>query len=380
MTHLGRSIDELEIDLLQSVSGNLREEGLSESDDSLLGTHDATSDHDPVLVDLTVVGETTHGGDSLLGEIVLSHSVMRILAESLADSVDLLVDLGSVIETVLTSSGDSEGNSGRMPRTDTSDLSLASVSLSSKDGDTPSLNDSSVSVTLGDTDNIDHLILSEDGVDGDLLLEELSAEVNLVGDGTTVDLNFNNVSLLLTDLHLGDLGVHDSSDDLAVLLSSGDLSGHLVVVTVSLGVLGESLLLGLVPALVESASALVTQVLGPDGSQSSKTVGGLSVTDETNANHGRGLEDGNSLSDLLLVELGTGLLNISEDVSHTSLVTHESGEMAGLSLVILGERLDLTLEVLSSLSGEETKRTAAGVLELSMRHLVALGSMDILIY
>ena len=301
------------------------------------------------------MGETTHGGDSLFGEIVLGHSVMRILAEGLADSVDLLVDLGSVVETVLTSSGHSVGDSGRMPRTDTSDLSLASVSLSSKDGDTPSLNDASVSVTLGDTDNIDHLILSEDGVDGDLLLEELSAEVNLVGDRTTVDLNFNNVSLLLTDLRLGNLGVHDSSDDLAVLLSSGDLSGHLVVVTVSLSVLGESLLLGLVPALIESASALVTQVLGPDGSQSSKTVGGLSVTDETNANHGRGLEDGNSLSDLLLVELGARLLNVSEDVSHASLVTHESGEVAGLSLVILGERLDLTLEVLSSLSRKETK-------------------------
>ena len=63
MAHLGRGIDELEVDLLESVSGNLREERLSESDDSLLRSHDATADHDPVLVDLTVMREATHGSD-----------------------------------------------------------------------------------------------------------------------------------------------------------------------------------------------------------------------------------------------------------------------------------------------------------------------------
>jgi hypothetical protein len=366
VSHLGRSIDELEIDLLQSVSGYLWEKGFSKSDDSLLWAHDATSNHDPVLIDFTVVRETTHRGDSLLGEVVLGHGVVRIFANSLSNSVDLLVDLGSVVETVLTGSSNSERDSGRMPRTDTSNLSLTSVCLSGKDGNTPSLNDTSISVTLGDTDNINHFVLGEDGVDWDLLLEELSAEVNLIRDGSTVNLDFNNVGLLLTDLNLRDLSVHDGANDLAVLLGSGDLSSHLVVITVSLGVLGESLLLGLVPALIESASAFIAQVLGPDGSECSKAVGGFSVTNETNADHWWSLKDSDSLGDFLLVKFRARLLNISEDVSHTSLVTHEGGKMAWLGLIILGERLDLTLKVLSSLSWEETKRTAAWMFELSM--------------
>jgi len=350
VTHLGRGIDELEIDLLEGDARNLGQEGLTKSDDTLLGSHDATLKHDPVLVDFTVVREATHGGDRLLSEVVAGHGVVSVVSQGSAHSVDLLVDLSSVVETVLTSTSNRVGNSSRMPRTDTSDLSLASMGLSSKDGNTPSLNDTSVSVTLGDTDHVNHLVGAEDGVDRNLLLEELGAEVNLIGDGATVDLNLNDVGLLLTDFSLGNLSVHDSSDDLAVLLSSCDLSSHLVVVGVPLSILGESLLLGLVPVLVEASSALVAEVLSPDRSQSSQTLGGLGVSDETNADHGGSLEDSDSLSDLLLVELGTGLVHIAEDVGHASLVAHEGSEVAWLGLIILGEGLDLTLEVLGSLS------------------------------
>ncbi len=115
VTHLGSSIDELEIDLLQSGSVDLREEGLSESNDSLLGSHDATSNHDPVLIDFTVVRETAHRGDGLLGQIVLGHSVVGVFSNSLSDSVDLLVDLSSVVETVLTSASNPRADSGWMP-------------------------------------------------------------------------------------------------------------------------------------------------------------------------------------------------------------------------------------------------------------------------
>ena len=176
------------------------------------------------------------------------------------------------------------------------------------------------------------------------------------------------MGLLLTDLALRNLGVHDSSDNLAVLLRSGDFSSHLIVISVSLSILGESLLLGLVPALIETSAALIRQMLSPNRGQSAETVRGLSVTNETNANHGGSFEDGNSFGDLLLVELGTRLLNITENVSHTSLVSHEGSQVAWLSLIILREGLDLTLEMLGSLSGKETKRTATWMLELTMRH------------
>ena len=55
------------------------------------------------------------------------------------------------------------------------------------------------------------------------------------------------------------------------------------------------------------------------------------------------------------MQLGARLVHIAEDVGHTSLVSHESGEVAGLSLIILGEGLDLASEVLGSLPGKETE-------------------------
>jgi hypothetical protein len=53
---------------------------------------------------------------------------------------------------------------------------------------------------------------------------------------------------------------------------------------VLLGVAGESLLLALVPVLVEAALELVAQVLGPDSSERAETTGSLNVSDDTNGN------------------------------------------------------------------------------------------------
>lgn len=44
-------------------------------------------------------------------------------------------------------------------------------------------------VTLGDTADVDHLVLLEHRLDGHLLLEELHGVVNLVGNLATVDLD-----------------------------------------------------------------------------------------------------------------------------------------------------------------------------------------------
>ena len=45
-----------------------------------------------------------------------------------------------------------------------------------------------------------------------------------------------------------------------------------------LGVLGEGLLLALVPVLVESTLNLIAQVLSPNGGEGSKTAGSFDVT------------------------------------------------------------------------------------------------------
>ena len=76
VTELGGSIDELGGDLLQLPPLGRAEEGLPDGDDALLGANDGTLDHQVVLVDLTVVGEATHGGDALLSKIELGRGVV----------------------------------------------------------------------------------------------------------------------------------------------------------------------------------------------------------------------------------------------------------------------------------------------------------------
>lgn len=113
MTELGRCVDKLEVDLLKSGSLRVGTQGLElqikiikinpkischtillspqnmywfycnildthlpQSDDTLLGSHTATLDHDEVIVDFSIVGETTHGGDGLLRQVVFSRSII----------------------------------------------------------------------------------------------------------------------------------------------------------------------------------------------------------------------------------------------------------------------------------------------------------------
>lgn len=65
--------------------------------------------------------------DLLLGDIGLGGGA--VLSVTLADSVNLVVDRGTVVVTLLTSTGNSPLDVGRMPSTDTSNLSETLVSL-----------------------------------------------------------------------------------------------------------------------------------------------------------------------------------------------------------------------------------------------------------
>jgi len=367
VTDLGGSVDELEGDLLEGSTGGLREKRLTERDDTLLRAANTTLDHQPVLVDLTIADEATERGDSLLGRIVVALGVLLVV--TLTDAVDLLVDLGTVVVTVLTGTGDLELNASRMPGTDTGDLAQTTVSLTGQAGDTPTGDDTVDTATLSNTDAVDHLVLLENRVDLHLLLEKTNAEVDLSGHVTTVDLDLLDVGLLLTDLHLGDLSVGDHADDVAVLLGTLDLLLHVAVLGVLLGVLGESFLLALVPVLVEATLDLLTQVLGEHGGEGAEATRSLDVTDKSDAHHRRGLQDGNALNDLLLVELGTRLVNLAHDVGHTGLVPHESRQMARLRGIVLREGFDLTPVVSGALLREKSQRTVARALELTMRHL-----------
>lgn len=50
-----------------------------------------------------------------------------------------------------------------------------------------------------------------------------------------------------------------------------------------------------------------------------------------------GLDDSAGLDDFLLVQLGAGTVEVTNDGGHTSLVTHVGGKVDGLLGVILGE-------------------------------------------
>jgi len=252
VTHLGGSIDELKVDLFKSGSANLGNQRLSQDEGSLLGTNTATLDDDEIFSDNTVMGETTQRSDALFGQIGSSGGVVSttFVLDTNTDSVDFLVHFGSMMVTMLTGSGDGESYSGRMPSSDTSDLSETSMGLSGESLGTESLGDTSVTLTLGNTENVNHFVLVDDLGDSDFLFEVLLGEINLLGDSTTVNLDFRDVSLLLSDVELVELSVDDNSDDLTVFLDSFELGFNILGVAPLGNVLGESLLLGVHPVLV----------------------------------------------------------------------------------------------------------------------------------
>merc|ERR1712107_448453 len=88
--------------------------------------------HDKVLLDFSVMRETSHGVDGLVGEIVVGGSVVLdqlavLHLETLSNSVNLLVDLSPVMVALLTSPGDRVLDPAWMPSSDTSNLSQSLV-------------------------------------------------------------------------------------------------------------------------------------------------------------------------------------------------------------------------------------------------------------
>lgn len=281
--------------------------------------------------------ESSEWGDLLVSDILLGGSAVS--QRSVSDSVNLLVQFGSVVVTQLSGSGNGELDSGWMPSTNTSDLSKTSMGLLLQVSNSESLDDSGDSLTSGDSDNVDHLVLLEDLINLDLLLEKSVGEIDLLGNSSSVDLNFDDVVLLLSEVELVHLGVGDNSDDGTVLLDSfeWDLDVLGGILGNSLLVLGEGLSLGGLPVLVESSQGVFVQLVGPDGGQGSESSWGFDVSDDSDNDDGWGFDDGDGFDDFLLVQLGAWLINISDNVAHTGLESSESGQMDWLLNIILGE-------------------------------------------
>merc|ERR1719335_1698989 len=277
---LGRRVDELEVDLLERNAAALHHEGLAQGDHALPHANHRTLEHHVILVDLTVVREAAHRRDRLLREIVLGHGVVRILLDALADAVDLFVDLRAVVVAELTGTRGLELHALRVPRANARDFAEPAVRLARKTSDAPARDNTLPSATLRHADRVDHLVVGEHGSNRDRLLEHLRAEVNLLRDRAAVHLDLHDVRLLLPNLRLGNLGVADRTENLAVVLGALDLRldllRHLLVLAVEvLRVLGEGLLLRAVPVLVKAPANLIAQVRSPDGREGAEAVDGL---------------------------------------------------------------------------------------------------------
>ena len=77
--------------------------------------------------------------------------------------------------------------------------------------------------------------------------------------------------------------------------------------------------------------------------------------------HGGGRDVISHLYCLLLVQFRAWLLHITQNVCHSSLVSHESCQMGRLAGVIPGEWLDLSLAPPAPLLGQETQRTTSWI-------------------
>ena len=376
MADLGGSVDELDVDLLGLPGLDSGEDALSESDGSLAGAHDATLDNEEVLVDNTVVREATKRSDVLGDSISLSGSVvLNTMDGTGTNSVDLLVELGSRVVAELTAAGDRPLDGSGMPGTDTGDLAETSMRLTVETGHAESLDHTAVTLTAGDTDGVDALGHLEDVTDLDLAGELASAEVNLVSDGATVDLDLEDVGLVLAELQLADLGGAKGAHDGGVLLDALKiaLGGVLAVLVLVLAVdvLAEGLLLGLSPVLVESALDIVVEIWVEHGGEGTETTRGLHVSNESNDLHWGSLNDGGGVDDILLDGLLTfTTLLILDDVSHAGLVAHEGSEVDGLALVVPWEGSNAAARVARAPLGQVGKGAAPGVLELTVRHTV----------
>lgn len=281
--------------------------------------------------------ESSEWGDLLISDILLGGSTVEL--RSVSDSVDLLVHFSSVVVSQLSGSGNTELDSGWMPSTNTSDLSKTSMGLLLQVSNSESLDNSGDSLTLGNSEDIDHLVLLEDLINLDLLLEKSVGEINLLGNSSSVNLDFDDVVLLLSEVELVHLGVGNDSDDGTVFLDSfeWDLDVLGGILGNSLLVLGEGLSLRGLPVLVESSQGVLVQLVGPDGGQGSQSSWGFDVSDDSDNNDGWGFDDGDGFDDFLLVQLGTWLINISDDMTHTSLESSEGSQMDWLLGIILGE-------------------------------------------
>uniref|UniRef100_A0A8C9Z575 Uncharacterized protein n=1 Tax=Sander lucioperca TaxID=283035 RepID=A0A8C9Z575_SANLU len=187
--------------------------------------------------------------------------------------------------------------------------------------------------TPGDSNDVNHLILVEDGRDRHSLLQALLSPVHLVRDASPV-------YEILVQLFLSCL------------------------ILPLLTVLGEGLLLALVP---KTQKYPVRQQL-KDGFEGTQATDSLNVSHYPHHNDWRSVNDGNRLYFLsLFVHTEASAVHFPQCVGHASLVSQEGSEVDRMAGVIFRPCAHLAPMLLATLVGQEPHVSMAGCVEFTMR-------------
>mmetsp|Transcript_10338 Transcript_10338/g.12133 ORF Transcript_10338/g.12133 Transcript_10338/m.12133 type:complete len:424 (-) Transcript_10338:42-1313(-) len=369
MTKFRTGIDKLKINRLKMLPTGMVHETLPQNKRTLLNSNSRTLKHDPVLIHLTVMGESTHGRNALLGKI--RSSLARRIISLLTNAVHLLVEFGSVEITVLTGTWYSGTDTSWMPGSDTGNLTQTTMRLTGKTCDTPTGGDTLIPMTFGDSKNIQLFILGEDRVDGDFLFEKFLGEGNLLrGVFSSIDLNLHDVSLLNAKVQFLHLGVRNHTYNGTELSNTVQLLLNILPSIGILGrILGKRLPLTLVPILITPPLILLTQMLRKHSRQIPQTTGSLHIPNHTHNHHRWGFHNGDRIDNLAFVHEGTGTVNTTDYVGHTRFVSAEGGEVGWeCGIGIAGEGAYAARVVFGAFFGEELEGSVAGCFKFTVRH------------
>merc|ERR1719245_1199373 len=117
MSKFTTSINEFNINVLEMFPARSNHQSFSDDERTLLNTNRTTLEHNPVIVDLTIMRETTHRCDTLFGQISLCHT--GCVVTTFTNPVNFLVHLCAVEVSILTSTMYGATDTGRMPRSNT---------------------------------------------------------------------------------------------------------------------------------------------------------------------------------------------------------------------------------------------------------------------
>ena len=208
---------------------SMGEWNLSQGGKPLLKSNAATLQHDEILFHLPLVRESTHGCNSLISQIIICGCAilneLHVILGTLP--VDPFIDLSLVVASLLTNSWYGELEPARTPGFNASKLSQTLVSLPWQFLSVPLASRALEPVTVGHFNDINHFILNKDSANRNFFLKVFPSKVDLISNGSAIQLNLHDMSLLLPvseDLHLN---VHDRADGSAILF-------HLIQILLSL--------------------------------------------------------------------------------------------------------------------------------------------------